>query len=114
MAKYILASIILFLIPISVDNISKQHDAVSEFKLLHINAKWNQKNNVNLGSIQNCQVQYALLEDQPTSLQEKINYVPVLLLFKKDTPIAQWSADLSFKLNVSKREIVKAIELNQQ
>lgn len=113
MAKYILASIILFLIPISVDNASKRHDSVAEFKLLHINAKWNQKNNIKLGSIQNCYVQYALLEDQPTSLQEKITYVPVLVLFKKGTPVAQWSADLSFKLNIDKQEIIKAIELNQ-
>lgn len=113
MTKYILASIILFLIPLSVDNVSKQPDAVSEFKLLHINAKWNQKNNVNLGSIQGCQVQYALLEDQPAFLQKKINYVPVLLLFKKDTPVVQWSADLSFKLNVNKQEIIQAIELNK-
>ena len=113
MAKYILASIILFLIPINVDNVSKEHDAVTEFKLLHINAKWNESNNVELGSIQGCQVQYALLEEQPKSLQSKITYVPVLLLFKKDTPVAQWSADLSFKLDVSKDDIIKAIELNK-
>tara|TARA_R110002012_G_scaffold73347_2_gene187002 strand:- start:95 stop:418 length:324 start_codon:yes stop_codon:yes gene_type:complete len=77
-----------------------------ELKLLHINAKWNQSNNYKLKGIQNCIVQYALLEDQTLSIRQQIKSVPVIILIdKKGKPRGQWKAGLNFKILVPKEEI---------
>ena len=111
MIKYVIATIILFLIPISTGNFShKVEEPVSEYTLLHINAKWNQQNNVNLDIIPNCQLKYAFLEDQPKEIQSSIQYVPHIILLKNNRPIAQWSADISFKLNITTKDIIKVID----
>jgi hypothetical protein len=109
MLKYVAISIILFLIPLSVSN-NARVDEGAEYTLLHINAKWNQQNNVNFGRIPNCKLQFAFLEDQPKEIQSSITYVPHVVLLKRKTPIAQWSADLSFKLNLSTQEVVQVIK----
>jgi len=109
MIKYVIATILLLLIPLSTGNFSHDKPA-PEYTLLHINAKWNQANNVNLDVIPNCKLQYAFLEDQPKEIQQSIQYVPHVILLKHNRPIAQWSADLSFKLNITTQEIVRVID----
>ena len=77
-----------------------------DFTLLHINAKWNQPNNFDLKGIQNCNVRYALLEDQVPSLKAQIKSVPIIILLDKNgKPRGQWQADLTFKLNVKQEEV---------
>jgi hypothetical protein len=110
MIKYVLATIVLLIIPFSTGDFSHKDDVVAQYTLLHINAKWNQMNNVNIDAIPNCKLQYAFLEDQPKEIQQKIQYVPHIILLKENRPIAQWSADLSFKLNITTQEIVKVID----
>ena len=108
MIKYVLATIILLAIPLSTANLSKP-EPVAQYTLLHINAKWNQQNNVNLDLIPNCNLKYAFLEDQPKNIQQHIQYVPHVILLNGDRPVAQWSADLTFKLNLTKQEILSVI-----
>ena len=108
MIKYVLATILLLAIPLSTADLSRP-EPVSQYTLLHINAKWNQQNNVNLDIIPNCRLEYAFLEDQPKNIQGSIQYVPHVILLKGDRPVAQWSADISFKLNLTKQEILSVI-----
>jgi hypothetical protein len=83
-----------------------------ELKLLHINAKWNQSNNYKLKGIQNCVVQYALLEDQRPSLRQQIKSVPVIILIDKNgKPRGQWNAGLNFKILVPREEIQDRINV---
>ena len=109
MIKYVLATIVLLIIPFSTGDFSHKEGLGVEYTILHINTKWNQANNVNLDVIPNCKLQYAFLEDQPKDIQKKIEYVPHIILLKQNRPIAQWSADLSFRLNITTQEIVKVI-----
>jgi hypothetical protein len=108
MIKYVLATIVLLMIPIRTGEFSEKPSP--QYTVLHINAKWNQQNNVNLDVIPNCRLQYAFLEDQPKEIQQSIQYVPHIILMKGNRPIAQWSADLSFKLNITTKEIVRVID----
>lgn len=109
MIKYVIATIILLMIPLSTGDFSHK-SAAPEYTVLHINAKWNQLNNVNLDRIPNCQLKYAFLEEQPKEIQESIQYVPHIILLKNDRPIAQWSADLSFRLNIDTQDIINVID----
>jgi hypothetical protein len=110
MIKYVLATLVLLMIPLSTGDFSHKEELGAEYTVLHINAKWNQANNVNLDVIPNCRLQYAFLEDQPKEIQQGIQYVPHVILLKHNRPIAQWSADLSFKLNITTQEIVRVID----
>ena len=75
-----------------------------DLTLLQINAKWNEGNNVDL-SPYNVETKYAYLEDQNEDLKGKINAVPVVILYKGNTPVHQWNADLSFKLYLNREEV---------
>ena len=97
------------MIPFSTKHVEPVSDD-SEYTLLHINAKWNQYNNVTLGKIPNCRLEFAFLEDQPKEIRSTIQYVPHVVLLKNNRPIAQWSADLSFKLNITTQDIINVID----
>ena len=86
-----------------------------EYTIAQINAAWNAKNNVKLPSkINGHKVIYGILEEQPKSLREKLKAVPVVIIYKETSPIAQWNADISFKLNLTKEEIADVIEQDKQ
>ncbi len=86
-----------------------------EYKVVQINAEWNNKNKIDLPySIEGAKTVYAFLEDQSESLQKQIQAVPIIILFKDNKPLRQWSADLSFKLNVNIEEIAYAIREDKQ
>lgn len=108
MTKYILITILLLMIPFSTKHVETTDDG-PEYTLLHINAKWNQYNNVNFDNIPNCRIKFAFLEDQPKEIKSTIQYVPHVVLLKNNRPIAQWSADLSFKLDISTKDVIKVI-----
>ncbi len=81
-----------------------------DLTLLHINAKWNEKNNYDLRGINNAKVQNAFLEDQKESIKKGITSVPVILLLDKyGKPRGQWKADLSFKITIPKEDIQNRI-----
>lgn len=107
MLKYVLVTVLLLAIPLSTVNSSRE--IKSEYTLLHINAKWNQYNNVTFDRIPNCDLKFAFLEDQSKEMQATIQYVPHVVLLKNNRPIAQWSADLSFKLNITTQDVINVI-----
>ena len=84
-----------------------------DLTLLQINAKWNEGNNVDL-SPYNVTTKYAYLEDQNPDLKDKINAVPVVILYKGNTPVHQWNADLSFKLYLNREEVNSIINKHKK
>jgi len=85
------------------------------YTVVQINAKWNRNNDVQLPkNIDGANTIYGFLEDQPASLQKTTKAVPTIILYKDNTPITQWSAGLSFKLNITKEEIENAIREDKQ
>ncbi len=74
------------------------------YSLLEINAKWNQKNNLQQDKIAGIRINFGWLEDQPKKMQSKIRSVPILVLFRDGKPIYQWVAGIDFKLEVTEEE----------
>ena len=108
--KSLVTFLILFLlgtVAISNSNINKSE--VATIHVLHINAKWNKNNNVNLSGLTKCTIDYAYYEDQPSDVQKSIVRVPTIIVTKQKRPIAQWIADLSFKIEVDPKEIQQVI-----
>jgi hypothetical protein len=81
-----------------------------KYTLLEINSKCNANNKVKIEKIKGVEHLKVYLEDQPSSIKYKIKSVPVLILYKDERPIRQWTADITFKLSVSKKEVIKTIE----
>jgi len=82
----------------------------SDITVLHINAFWNKHHDINLNSLRGCRVQYGLLERQSNELKNQIKYVPIVVVYKGNKAVRQWSADLSFRLNVDLEEIQQVID----
>lgn len=80
-----------------------------KYTLLEINAKWNSVNNVELPKIPGVSNQFAFLEDQNSDLKSKIKAVPIVVLYKDNKPVHQWTANLSFKLVLTEQEIRKVL-----
>jgi len=84
--------------------------AAQDLTLLHINAKWNTKNDYDLRGINNVKIKKAFLEDQKASIKQGITSVPVVILLDENgKPRGQWKADLSFKITIPKEEIQNRI-----
>jgi hypothetical protein len=81
----------------------------SEFTVVHINAKWNRINDISIPKIPNCTIRYAFLEDQSENMKSTVRYVPTVVLYKGNRAVHQWSADLSFKLELTRQDIEDAI-----
>jgi hypothetical protein len=84
-----------------------------EYVLVEINSEWNWRNSAKIAKVKNVKIKKALLEDQPKVLQNKIKSVPIVILYKDNNKIAQWAADISFKLVVTEEQILKAINKNK-
>ena len=77
-----------------------------ELTLIHINAKWNEKNNFQyIDELNGVRVQFGYLEDQPESIKKSIRSVPTLILMKNGRPLHVWNADISLKIKASIRDI---------
>tara|TARA_R100001510_G_scaffold35950_1_gene32412 strand:- start:178 stop:498 length:321 start_codon:yes stop_codon:yes gene_type:complete len=83
---------------------------VSDITVLQINAHWNKNNDIDLNNLRGCKVQYGLLEKQSEDLKKQIQYVPVVVIYKGNKAVRQWSADLSFKLNIDINEIQQVVD----
>jgi len=87
----------------------------SEIKLLQINAQWNRKNDINLDYLpafyNNIKIKkdFALLESQSADIKKSIKAVPVIILIIDGKQKYQWTADLSFKLNITKEQVQNAL-----
>lgn len=85
-------------------------EKTSDVTVLHVNTKWNKHQNIDLNGLIGCKVKYGFLEDQTKELQTKIRTVPVIVVFKGNRAIKQWTADLTFRLDVDVNEIQQVID----
>lgn len=81
-----------------------------EYVLLEVNSEWNWTNKAKIERIRDIPHQIAYLEEQTPSFRKKVKSVPLVILYKDGRPIMQWTADISFKLVLSKKEVMEAIE----
>ncbi len=99
--------VLLFLLftPSSLGEVIK-----SDITVLQVNAQWNKQHNIDLNGLIGCEVQFAWLEDQNDNFKRQVQTVPLVVVYHKNKPIRQWSADLSFKLDVDLDEIQQVID----
>jgi hypothetical protein len=82
-----------------------------QYTVVQINAYWNEKNKIELPyKVNGAKVIYGYLSEQPESLKKQIKVVPVVVLYKNNKPVKQWSADITFKMPISKDEIIEEIK----
>jgi hypothetical protein len=81
-----------------------------KYTVVQINAHWNETNKVKLPKeINGAKVLYAYLEDQVESLKKEIKVVPTILVYKDNTPIAQFEAGIDLKLHIKEADILEVI-----
>jgi len=89
-----------------------------KIKLLQINSSWNLKNDLSNKVLPDTymayeiQIDHATLEHQSEHFQKGFagKPLPILVLIIDGKRKYQWTADLSFKLRVTRKEIIDAIE----
>ena len=84
-----------------------------KYVLLEINSEWNLRNSARIDKVKNVEHRIAYLEEQTPAFKKKIKSVPIAILYKDNNKIGQWAADISFKLVITKEEILKAIKENE-
>ena len=99
--KKLLVLIVLF---VSVIASSQQ------YTVLHINSSWNTRNDYkDLNKIQGARIVKAFLEDQENSIRRQIKSVPVILIYKDNSVIGRWDADLTLSIQTPVSEIQEVI-----
>ena len=101
--------LILFLTSFTIQN--------PPIQILQINAGWNQHNDVTLAIPKaykgdRIKVDYALLENQGPGFKKSFagKPLPIVVLRVGGKMKYQWTADLSFKLKLTKQEVIKTID----
>ena len=104
MRALIVLAFLLFT-PTSLGKVEK-----ADITVLQVNTQWNKQHNIDLNGLIGCEVQFAWLEDQSDSFRKQVQTVPIVVVYHNNKPVRQWSADLSFKLNVDLEEIQQVID----
>jgi hypothetical protein len=104
MRTFIILAFLLFS-PSSLGEVEK-----SDITVLQVNTQWNKHHNLDLNGLIGCQVQFAWLEEQSDNFKSQVQTVPLIVVYHKNKPVRQWSADLSFKLDVDINEIQQVID----
>tara|TARA_X000001382_G_C3138519_1_gene168750 strand:- start:335 stop:655 length:321 start_codon:yes stop_codon:yes gene_type:complete len=104
MRTFIILAFLLFS-PSSLSEVGK-----ADITVLQVNTQWNKEHNIDLNNLIGCEVQFAWLEDQSDDFKKQVQTVPIIVVYHKNRPVRQWSADLSFKLNVGLEEIQQVID----
>lgn len=105
--KTLLLFLLAFFIPIKSVHAPIESNDIT---VLQINARWNKNKTINLDGLIGCKVQFGWLENQNKSLKDKIKTVPIVVVYKGSKPVKQWTADLSFSLDVDINEIQTYID----
>lgn len=89
---------------------NKPMEDVSKEKLhlvtvLQINAKWNKKNAVNIDNLQNCNIEWAYLEDQNSDIKKKFAKIPFIIIKKENQPLLTWEGNIMFEPTVTLQEL---------
>jgi hypothetical protein len=103
MRALIVLAFLLFT-PTSLGKVEKK-----DITVLQVNTQWNKHHNLDLNGLIGCQVQFAWLEEQSDNFKSQVQTVPLIVVYHKNKPVRQWSADLSFKLDVDINEIQQVI-----
>jgi len=82
----------------------------NEITVLQINARWNQNKTIDLNGLIGCKVKFAWLENQSDKMKSQIQTVPTIVVYNRNKPVKQWSADLSFSLDIDVNEIQNFID----
>ncbi|MDC0859744.1 hypothetical protein OAP45_02795 [Candidatus Pelagibacter sp.] len=104
MRTFIILAFLLFS-PSSLGEVEK-----ADITVLQVNTQWNKQHNIDLNNLIGCEVQFAWLEDQSDDFKVQVQTVPIIVVYHKNRPVRQWSADLSFRLNVDLEEIQQVID----
>ena len=81
-----------------------------DLTIIHINAKWNVKNNYkNIEELNGVKIQYGYLSDQSPSIRQSIKSVPTIILMKSGRPVYIWNADISLRIKTPVGEIQQVI-----
>ena len=82
-----------------------------EYTVLHINSSWNYRNDYKqLNQIKGAKIVKVLLEDQNDNVKRQIKSVPVIFIYKGNSLIGRWDADISLKIKAPVEELQEAIE----
>ena len=104
MRTFIIFAFLLFS-PFSLGEVEK-----ADITVLQVNTQWNKQHNIDLNGLIGCEVQFAWLEDQSDNFKKQVQTVPIVVVYHNNKPVRQWSADLSFRLNVDLDEIQRVID----
>jgi hypothetical protein len=104
MRALIVLAFLLFT-PTSLGKVEK-----ADITVLQVNTQWNKQHNLDLNGLIGCEVQFAWLEDQSDNFKKQVQTVPIVVVYHNNKPVRQWSADLSFRLNVDLEEIQQVID----
>jgi hypothetical protein len=104
MRTFIILAFLLFS-PSSLGEVEK-----ADITVLQVNTQWNKQHNIDLNGLIGCKVQFAWLEEQSDNFKKQVQTVPIIVVYHKNKPVRQWSADLSFRLNVDLEEIQQVID----
>ena len=82
-----------------------------EYTVLHINSNWNYRNDYkDLNKIKGAKIVKALLEDQKPSIRQQIKAVPVIFIYKGNSLVGRWDADISLSIKAPVEELQEVID----
>lgn len=82
-----------------------------EYTVLHINSSWNYRNDYKqLNKIKGAKIVRALLEDQKPSIRQQIKAVPVIFIYKGNSLVGRWDADISLSIKAPVEELQEVID----
>lgn len=81
-----------------------------EYTVLHINSSWNYRNDYKqLNQIKGAKIVKALLEEQKPSIRQQIKAVPVIFIYKGNSLVGRWDADISLSIKAPVEELQEVI-----
>ena len=82
-----------------------------EYTVLHINSSWNYRNDYKqLNQIKGAKIVKVLLEDQNANVKRQIKSVPVIFIYKGNSLIGRWDADISLSIKTPVSELQEVID----
>ena len=83
-----------------------------EYTVLYINSNWNYRNDYKqLNEIKGAKIVKVLLEDQNANVKRQIKSVPVIFIYKGNSLISRWDADISLKIKAPVEEMQEVIKV---
>jgi hypothetical protein len=85
--------------------------AFSQIEALHVNAGWNEANDVEwFSKLKDCDISELLIENDNNQAKYKIASVPTIIILDDGEEVKRFQADLSFKMVATRKEVEEYIE----